>query len=1099
MLILRSLFAASLATQFLTRTALSPRRAAVLRMASGVPEVQSMTVAQLKEQLRARGLPVSGTKPTLVARLLPEVQGVSPKLRATRAAPKPRATKAARSGVELAPSGKTVVVVESPAKCATISKFLGPNFVVLACYGHVRALPSKPGSVRPEEGFAMSFEDCVQARTLNALRNALRDRRGVEASRLLLATDPDREGEAIAWHVLELLQGQGALPPACTVQRIAFSEISKAAVSGALAAPRDINMPLVRAQQARQAVDYLVGFTLSPVLWRKLPGCRSAGRVQSVALRLVVEREEEIVSFVPQEHWSLALTLGDPKEAQPAPAGADAPPGAAGLAATVKALRGSKLDTKGTYSITSTEQAEAAVAALREQLLWTVSAVKRRKKQLGPPAPFNTASLQMDASRRLSLPVGIVMRMAQTLYEGVELGGGERRGLITYMRTDGTQMSADAVGALRKFIGATYGKGADVLPPSARQYKRKSANAQEAHEAIRPVDFSVTPQQLAQLAPALGDKERALYELVWRRAVASQMANSVYDQLSIELVSAEDDAAVASASVLATAGFRLLYQPDDAGDGGGGSGSGGSGGGGAGQELPEALCRLHEGDELALRRVDPTQKFTEAPPRFSEGSLVKKLEVLGVGRPSTYSGIMRVLQERSYVEMRGKALRPLERGQLLSTMLVTHLEQFVEAEFTARLEEQLDQISAGDLDANRFLDGWWRTFEPAVGTVAAIDTQELRNQVADKLAARLFPAVTPRPADGAVAVAHDDDNEPKHHSGVVAASHGGGHGSGHGGGSSATATAAAAAVATLPAVAATHAAAGTATATATAAVAEAAGSASVVSRPCPSCCDGTMQLKFSRYGPFIGCSHYPNCSWTRQLTSEGGDDQPKARVLGTQPESLLEVSLRQGPYGHYLQLGGNLSREETGAGAGAGSAPLPEVAKLRVTELREQLEARGLETTGRKAELAARLQAAPDLRHLVPQKRVSLPPGTARENVTLPMALRLLELPLQLGKMAEGAHRGANVTLAVGRFGPFVAMTPVAATNGKADGEAAEPPAAVLASLPKDASIYNFSLDEARVLLERKIQRSAGRGRGRGRGRGQAAGRGAKKVTAKAR
>ena len=255
-----------------------------------------------------------------------------------------------------------------------------------------------------------------------------------------------------------------------------------------------------------------------------------------------------------------------------------------------------------------------------------------------------------------------------------------------------------------------------------------------------------------------------------------------------------------------------------------------------------------------------------------------------------------------------------------------------------------------------------------------------------------------------------------------------------------------------------------------------------------------MQLKFSRYGPFIGCSHYPNCSWTRQLMSEGGDDQPKARVIGTQPESQLEVSLRQGPYGHYVQLGGNLSRDETGGGAG--SAPLPEVSKLRVTELREQLEARGLETTGRKAELAGRLLAAPDLRHLVPQKRVSLPPGTARENVTLSMALRLLELPLQLGTMPEGAHHGANVTLAVGRFGPFVAMTPAAADNGKAGGETAEAPAAVLASLPKDASIYNFSLDEARVLLERKMQRGAGRGRGRGRGRGQAAGRGA---SAKAR
>ena len=378
-----------------------------------------------------------------------------------------------------------------------------------------------------------------------------------------------------------------------------------------------------------------MGFTLSPVLWRQLPGCRSAGRVQSVALRLVADREEEIAAFTPQEHWSLKLELAS----QAGEAGKDAGDGQqpGGLEASVSKLRGQSFNpNKGgvrAFSLVTADAAEAAVATLRAQREWTVRKVERKKAKKSPPAPYNTASLQTDASRRLSLPVSVVMRMAQTLYEGVELRG-ERRGLITYMRTDGTQMSQDAVEAVRAYIGATYGAGRETLPAQARKYTTKKKNAQEAHEAIRPVDFSVTPQELRTLAPGLEEKEQALYELVWRRAVASQMANSVYNQLRIKLSSAEEDEATASASVLAKPGFRavsLRTGEEDAGSAGG-----------AAPALPAELAALSEGDVLSLRDVLPTQHFTEPPPRFSEGSLVKRLEELGVGRPSTYSGIMKV-------------------------------------------------------------------------------------------------------------------------------------------------------------------------------------------------------------------------------------------------------------------------------------------------------------------------------------------------------------------------------------------------------------------------------------------------------------------------
>ena len=625
-------------------------------------EFASLTVPQLKKELSERGLPVSGRKDVLLDRLVgapaaadgTDDGGGSRSSRRRSSSSRSRSSSSSSSSGSIisssssslddgggSGSGHVVMVVESPAKCKTLAKFCGDDYVVLASNGHIRQLPSKPNSVRPDEGFDMSF-DLVPGATgvLRALGQALKG-----ARMLLLATDPDREGEAIAWHLAEALAQKGHLRDGLAVRRISFSEITESAVKAALAAPRDVNLPLVRAQQARQAVDYLVGFTLSPVLWRKLPGCRSAGRVQSVALRLIVEREREIQAFVPREYWRLRASLAPPAE------GGD---GAGALLAEITHVDGARLRQ---FDVADEDAARATMA--RMPSAWRVDKVKRTKRQTGPPPPYNTASLQQDASRRLGMGVGRVMRLAQSLYEGVALDGddGESTALITYMRTDGIGMSDDGIEGARAYIAAAFGGGPDVLPPSPRVFKKKARNAQESHEAIRPIAMERTP---ASLRGKVGDAELRLYELIWRRAVASQMANAVHEQLAITLHpdvtgGADQEAADtplaearASGSRVLLEGYKAVYsmpsavpkrteadadddeEEDDEDDGSAPDEPGGTraeGQGAASEEdagaLNPLLASLAEGDILGTAELLPSQHFTEPPPRFSEGSLVR--------------------------------------------------------------------------------------------------------------------------------------------------------------------------------------------------------------------------------------------------------------------------------------------------------------------------------------------------------------------------------------------------------------------------------------------------------------------------------------------
>ena len=521
---------------------------------------------------------------------------------------------------------KNVVIVESPAKAKTINRYLGKDFTVLASFGHIRDLPSKNGSVRPDESFAMTWETDDRAKKhIAEIAKAVRG-----ADHLYLATDPDREGEAISWHVQQVLSDQGALSPNTQVERIVFHEITKTAVQHALENPRAINQELVEAYLARRALDYLVGFTLSPVLWRKLPGSRSAGRVQSVALRLVVEREAEIDVFKPQEYWSITAQLMTPRKEK--------------FIGRLTHLNGKKLDK---FDLNTQKKAEAACEVIRQQSL-SVSNLEKRQVKRHPAAPFITSTLQQEASRKLGYGASRTMQLAQRLYEGVEIAG-ETTGLITYMRTDSIQIAQEALGAARHYIEKSYGK--PYLPPSPRVFKNKSKNAQEAHEAIRPTDVSRHPEDVRGY---LDDAQFKLYELIWKRTVASQMESALFDQVTVEMASPDKQIILrATGSTLTFDGFLKLYQEgvDDEADK---------------DEEDRLLPLLSMGEKVDQNQVTPNQHFTQPPPRYSEASLVKKLEELGIGRPSTYASIIHVLQERDYVRLEKRQFIPEERGRLVT-------------------------------------------------------------------------------------------------------------------------------------------------------------------------------------------------------------------------------------------------------------------------------------------------------------------------------------------------------------------------------------------------------------------------------------------------
>ena len=620
-------------------------------------------------------------------------------------------------------SHRHLVIVESPAKAKTIKKYLGANYQVLASYGHVRDLVPKDGAVDPEHDFAMRYQPIERnERHVKAIVQALK-----EADSLLLATDPDREGEAIAWHLVELLREKKVLG-AKPVQRVVFYEITQREVQQAISQPREISTDLVNAQQARRALDYLVGFNLSPLLWRKVQPGLSAGRVQSPALRLICERELEIRAFEPREYWTLT-------------ARAEKSPTA--FQARLLTLDGAKAEQFSITDAAGAERARTAILAAAGGQLH-VAKVDKKQRRRNPAPPFTTSTLQQEANRKLGFAASRTMRAAQQLYEGTDIGG-ETVGLITYMRTDSVSLAGEAITEIRELIGQRY--GADSVPESPRLYKSKSKNAQEAHEAIRPTSAARTPEQMARHLPP--DQAR-LYELIWKRALASQMASAVFDTVSAELRAGEQHAFRANGSVLVFPGFIAVYQsgkdqPDDEDDD---------------KRLPELI----EGETVTLHDIDADQHFTEPPPRYTEASLVKTLEEYDIGRPSTYASIISTLQNRDYVRMEGKAFVPTDVGMIVNKFLTDHFTRYVDYDFTARLEDDLDAVSRGEKPWVPLLDSFWQEFKPRVDEKKDLSRQEIneaRQLGTDPVSGKPVSARLGRYGPFAQIGTKDDEDKPR--------------------------------------------------------------------------------------------------------------------------------------------------------------------------------------------------------------------------------------------------------------------------------------------------------------------------------------------------
>ncbi|MCI4665672.1 MAG: type I DNA topoisomerase [Neomegalonema sp.] len=592
-----------------------------------------------------------------------------------------------------------VVVVESPAKAKTINKYLGSNYTVLASYGHVRDLPKKDGSVKPDEDFAMEWElDSDGSKRVTAIAKAIKESADEGDDKLILATDPDREGEAISWHLLEALRKRRAVRKTTSVERVVFNAITKTAVTDAMKNPREIDQPLVDAYLARRALDYLVGFTLSPVLWRKLPGSRSAGRVQSVALRLVVEREMEIEKFKAREYWSITVEMTTPSGAK--------------FTARLAELNGEKLDK---FALGEESAALRAVAAV-EARDFAVASVEAKPATRNPFPPFTTSTLQQEASRKLHMSPKQTMATAQKLYEA---------GHITYMRTDGVDMAPEAIEAARQAIKSDF--GAAYLPAKARVYKSKQKNAQEAHECIRPTDMTAAPQKLAKLE---ADMLR-LYDLIWKRAIASQMESARLERTAVDVKSPDGAVGLrATGQVVKFDGFLKLYQEDrdesaaqDADE----------------EESDGRLPAMAKGDALGREKVTPAQHFTQPPPRFSEAALVKRMEELGIGRPSTYASIISVIQDREYVRKEKSRLVPEDKGRLVTAFLENFFERYVEYSFTANLEESLDDVSGGREEWKEILRRFWEDFHATAEQTLKLRNAEVIDKVNDALADHIFP------------------------------------------------------------------------------------------------------------------------------------------------------------------------------------------------------------------------------------------------------------------------------------------------------------------------------------------------------------------------
>ncbi len=677
---------------------------------------------------------------------------------------------------------KNLVIVESPAKAKTINKYLGKDYIVLASFGHIRQLPKKDGSVDPNNDFSIKYEiDRTSQKHVKALVDAMK-----ECDKVILASDPDREGEAIAWHVIEVLKQKKAIKKDTKVERVVFNAITKHTVEEAMKEARQIDMDLVNAQQARVALDYLVGFTLSPVLWRKLPGSKSAGRVQSVALRLICERQNEILNFKSDEYWTVDVNLNTSENKN--------------ITAKLIAINDKKIDK---FFIKNSQQAEYLKNILEKEKYF-IDNIEKKEVKRNPFAPFTTSTLQQEASKKLGFSTKKTMSVAQKLYEGIDVGEGTH-GLITYMRTDGVYTAPEAIEETRKLIANKYGE--KYLAPKAIIYQNKIKNAQEAHEAIRPTDPKLIPDNIKKY---LTDDEYKLYNLIWKRLIASQMASVLLDQVSIDIKTSQHTLR-ATGSTIKFDGFYVLYNETNEEES---------------DEKSIILPTVNKGDELKLKDVSDKQHFTEPPPKYTEASLVKKMEELGIGRPSTYATIISVLQERGYVKLEKRRFIAENRGIIVNTFLNIYFKKYVEYDYTAKLENELDTVSNGKMDWKNLLNEFWKPFKTNIDNTMEVKNTDVLTEISKVLEDYIF--------------GRDENGKLKN--------------------------------------------------------------------KCPDCETGILNLKTGKFGVFIACSNYPECKHTEHITDGMGNDEDdngenkfENKLLGQKNE--LNVYLKKGPYGFYIQLG----------------------------------------------------------------------------------------------------------------------------------------------------------------------------------------------------
>ena len=822
-----------------------------------------------------------------------------------------------------------LVIVESPAKAQTINKYLGNDYKVIASVGHIRDLPSKDGAVKPDENFKMSWEmnkdkDKVVKERIGALKSA---------DSLILATDPDREGEAISWHLKEILDHKKTTTGK-PVERVVFNEITKSAVLEAMKKPRGINSELVEAYLARRALDHLIGFSISPILWRKLPGSRSAGRVQSVALKLICEREIEIEKFNIEEYWSISSTFSTVKDEK--------------FSSRLTVLNSQKL---AKMDIKNEKEADLALQDIKKSK-FNISKIELKRVKRNPLPPFTTSTLQQEASNKLGFSASRTMRVAQKLYEGINIGS-ETSGLITYMRTDGVQLSSQAIEELRNEITSRHGE--NYIPPKPRVYKSKAANAQEAHEAIRPTLISRDPESISEF---LDSDQNKLYELIWKRTISSQMQSAELDETAADITN-QDQSIIfrANGSQVIFPGFYIYRDRED----------------------DRLLPKLIENEKVDLIDVKSEQHFTQPPPRYTDASLIKKMEELGIGRPSTYASILQVLVNRNYVEKEKGRHIPQERGRILTAFLNNFFGKYIEYDFTADLEKQLDKVSDGKLNYKNLLKEFWDSFKPHLNKMTELERDKILEALEKELAELFFPS--------------DDIKN------------------------------------------------------------------GTPNRKCPTCSNGNLGLELGKYGAFIGCSNYPECKFTKQIASnqdqnENNDNENfipgNDGVLGIDPATGLNVFIKKGPYGIYLQLGDEKKPKRTS---------IPKQVSAKDINLEKALAFLSLpRLIGQHPESGQDISAGigrygPYLKYDI--NFISLPADETVINLGLNHAVVLIaENSEKLGKvLGDHPDGGGKIFVKSGRFGPYVEHNKLRAT------------------LPKDISIEEINLDKAIQLLIAKAAR----------------------------